>query len=175
MSLGSSLLNDIKTALSPTDNPSDFSSKLSTAVNNYLAGAIYAEGALLWVGTTTPASFIVPVGSSASDAADIIASGVQGYWGSTGIAVGTAGTATSLTSVVSGTINASTVKPTLKPLLTNIFSDLSTTLPNDDPVTIDSKSQQIADAITTSVATIITEHTETTPPVVSGTIQGGIE
>ena len=95
--------------------------------------------------------------------------------GPTGIAVGTAGTATSLTSVVSGTINASTVKPTLKPLLTNIFSDLSTTLPNDDPVTIDSKSQQIADAITTSVATIITEHTETTPPVVSGTIQGGIE
>lgn len=175
MALGSSLFDDIKLALSLSDNSSDFSTNFSSAINDYLVGAIYADGALLWVGSTTPTSFVLTEGMSSTDAAEIISTSIQGYWGVSGIAVGTPGTATQLTTVVGGTINASLVKSTLKPLLINIFSDLSTTLPNSNPVTIDSKSQQIADAITTAILTIVTEHTETTPPVVSGTIQGSIE
>lgn len=126
MSLGTNLVVDIYNAVKPSDDASKFASGFATAVNNYLAGAEYGEGALTWTGATTEAMFQLPppASATAATAAQAIGLGVMSYWTPAGVATGVPATPTQEEAVVSGQITATTVSTDVTAGLTTIFSDL---------------------------------------------------
>lgn len=125
MSLGTSLVLDVYTAIKPTETGTVFPTAFATAVNNYLGGAVYADGALTYASSVTSAMFTIPAVGTAASAAAIIGLGVMSYWTASGVVPGVAGVATTEALVLSGTITASTVGPAVTAAITTIFSDLA--------------------------------------------------
>ena len=125
MSLGTELAADIYEAIKPTDEITDFPAAMATAINNYLGGAEYADGALTYSFSATPSLFTLPAVGTAASAAAIIGLGVMSYWLPAGTAPGIPGVATDLDVVVAGVIIATTVGPAVTAALTAIFSDLA--------------------------------------------------
>ena len=152
MALGTNLESDIRSAITNSDSASDFSSKFSTAVNNYLSGAEYAGGSGTYTSTLPSNLFLLPTAGTAYLAATQIANGVQSYYG-TGTVVAGIGTASQGgVSVVQCAITATLVSSTLQPLLLAIFNSVTGTL--------EAKAGELATAVTTAIATISTSHTE---------------
>ena len=155
MALGTALEADIKTALANSESASDSADLIATAINAYLLGALYANGAIVYSSAVVGATFQLATSGTASGAASQWAAGVQGYWGG-GVVPGTPGAPQFGGSAVTAqTITASTVSTTLEPLLLTIFNNVGGT--------IDSKATDISEAIETAVATIITQHSEVNP------------
>lgn len=168
MALGTSLKDDIETALTDTTSATDFGNKFASAVNSYLSGAEYADGALTYSSSVAGTLFILPVPNTPATAATTIANGVMSYWTPAGSVAGVKGDPQKGgTAVIGGTITASTVAPLLTTSLTTVFSDIS-------GKTVAAKAQEIADAVEAAIATIVTVHTETTPTGPIGPFTGGI-
>jgi len=168
MALGTSLKDDIETALTDTTSGTDFGNKFASAINSYLSGAVYADGALTYSSSVAGSLFVLPVPNTPATAATTIANGVMSYWTPAGVVAGVpASPQNGGTAVVSGTITASTVSPLLTTSLTTVFSDIS-------GKTVGAKAQEIADAVESAVTTIVTTHTETTPTGPIGPFTGGI-
>jgi len=145
MSLGTTLEDDIKAAISPSDTSINFTEGMKTAITNYLSDAEYGEGAILWpTGEVAVTDFDLASSTSAAQAAAIIAQGVMSWWGDTGTATGVAGEPTQETSVVGGTITATGVLPALTASLTATFNDLSS-------------GQYLIKAVTENLATLPSE------------------
>jgi len=124
MTLGTNLVQDVYRATLPSSSPTAFVTNLQTAVDNYLATAVYGGGALTYESAGVP-PFVLPVVGTPAGAATLIATSVMNYWLPAGAAVGVAGEPTQETSVVAGTITATSVATDLTATLTTIFSDLS--------------------------------------------------
>lgn len=152
MALGTNLESDIRAAITNSDNASDFSSKFSTAVNNYLSGAEYAEDSGTYTSTLPSNLFLLPTAGTASLAATQIANGVQAYYGTGTVVAGIGSASQGGVSVVQCTITATLVSSTLQPSLLAIFNSVAGTL--------EAKAGEIATAVTTAIATITTSHTE---------------
>ena len=170
MALGTTLGADIETALANSDNATTSSNLIATAINDYLQPAVYADGALTYTFTLLGPSFLLPTVGTAAAAATQWANAVQAYW-VTGVVVGVAGRAQNGGSAVSPphAITASLVSATLQPLLLAVFSVVGGTLAG--------KATDIAAAIETAVATIVTAHSEVNaaaPPPLIGPFAGTI-
>jgi len=169
MALGTALEADIKTAIAPSASASASATLIATAINNYLSGAVYAAGAIVYTSSIVGPTFELNLPGTASTAATQWADGVQSYWGS-GVVPGTPGVPQNGGSAVTTqTITASTVSSTLQPLLLTIFNNVGGTL--------DSKATDISGAIETAIATIVTVHSEvnpSAPPPLLGPFAGTI-
>ena len=167
MALGSSLVADVKVAITNSEDFTEFASNLATAINSYLSGAIYAGGSGLYTSSIPPTTFLLPDTESVVSSATIIALGTQSYYLS-GVVPAIVGSPTNGgVSVASCVITGSLISPTLQASLQAIFSDLGGTL--------DSKASEIASAIETAIATITTSHIELTAVGVPiGPFIGGI-
>lgn len=171
MALGTNLEADIRTALANSASASDSADLLATAINNYLSGAEYGEGAVLWSGSVVGPTFELAASGTAAGAASQWGNGVMSYWGAAGNAVGTAGEPTQLDSVVPPILIAgSVVGPALTASLTTIFSSVS----NSD--TLDGKAGDIAGAIESAITPIVVTWSEFSagPPPVTLPLTGGI-
>lgn len=123
MSLGTDLVLDIYRAITASGVASSFPAGIQTAVGNYLSDAEYGEGALTYVSAGVP-SFSLPTEGTPAGAATTIATAITNYWMPAGVGVGIAGEPTVETTVVSGTITATTVLTDLTSSLTAIFADV---------------------------------------------------
>lgn len=153
MALGTNLEADIKTAITNSTNSSTSAQLVADAINNYLSGAVYGDGAVLWSGSVSGPSFNLPTSGTASGAASQWGTAIMEYWGTGGVATGDPGGPTELDEVVPPiTITASTVGPDITTALTTIFNDVGGT--------VDSKSASIAGAIETAVGAIVVNWSE---------------
>lgn len=155
MSLGTALEADIRIAITNSPDANISSDAIATAINNYLSGAVYASGAIVYSSLVVGPTFKLVTAGTASGAASQWALAVQGYWGG-GVVPGTPGSPQNGgASVTAQIITATTVSTTLEPALLTIFNNVGGTL--------DSKAADISGAIETAVATIVTQHSEVNP------------
>jgi hypothetical protein len=164
VSLGTALEADIKDAITNSDNSTTSSNKVAAAINAYLSGAEYGDGALTYSSSVAGSAFKLSTEGTVNVASTKWSDAVMAYWGAS--ATGVVGEPTQEASVVAGTIAGSTVGPSLKASLTSIFNNVGGTA--------DSKSSEIAQAIEDAVATLVVAWTEITPPSSAVPLTGGI-
>ena len=169
MSLGTALEADLNIALANSESSTDSSTLIASAINTYLSGAVYGDGAVTWSGSVSSDDFKLVTSGTASQAASQWATGVMKYWGASGVATGSAGTATTLDTVIAPIlVTASTVGPELTSAFTTIFSAVSGTQSG--------KATSLASAIEAAVGNIIVSWQEFTagPPPVTTPFTGGV-